>query len=122
KVSGILASVPANTDFQLKLVIAFGTDFTGDQEYGLQIPDWNATAPEFGCYILLPADITVDDFNQQLSAYARKVQSADKKDSYAIQALSEVHYDTQTGNYSNKTISRELINVLWLIAAFILLI
>ncbi|RQP13501.1 MAG: ABC transporter permease, partial [Parapedobacter sp.] len=122
KVSGILASVPANTDFQLKLVIAFGTDFTGDQEYGLQIPHWNATAPEFGCYILLPPDITVGDFNQQLSAYARKVQSADERDSYAIQALSEVHYDTQTGNYSNKTISRELINVLWLIAAFILLI
>jgi len=33
-----------------------------------------------------------------------------------------VHYDTQTGDYSNKTISRELLNVLWLIAAFILLI
>ena len=28
----------------------------------------------------------------------------------------------QTGNYSNKTISHELLNVLWLIAAFILLI
>jgi ABC-type antimicrobial peptide transport system permease subunit len=33
-----------------------------------------------------------------------------------------VHYDAQAGNYSNKTISHELINVLWLIAAFILLI
>jgi ABC-type antimicrobial peptide transport system permease subunit len=33
-----------------------------------------------------------------------------------------VHYDTQVGNYSNKTISHQLLNVLWLIAAFILLI
>jgi ABC-type antimicrobial peptide transport system permease subunit len=33
-----------------------------------------------------------------------------------------VHYDAAAGNYSNKTISHELINVLWLIAAFILLI
>ncbi len=33
-----------------------------------------------------------------------------------------VHYDAEAGNFSNKTISRELINVLWLIAAFILLI
>jgi putative ABC transport system permease protein len=32
-----------------------------------------------------------------------------------------VHYDTQTGNYSNKTISHELLNVLWLTAVFILL-
>ncbi len=33
-----------------------------------------------------------------------------------------MHYDTQVGNYSNKTISHQLLNVLWLIAAFILLI
>ena len=122
KVSGILANIPANTDFQLKLVIAFGTDFTGDEQYGLQIPDWKATAPEFGCYVLLPPHIAVDNFNRQLSDYAQKVQAPDHKDSYLIQPLDAVHYDTQTGNYSNKTISRELINVLWLIAAFILLI
>lgn len=122
KVSGILASIPANTDFQLKLVVAFGTDFTGDAAYGLQIPDWHATAPEFGCYILLPPAISVDNFNQQLNTYAQKAQAPDIQDSYAIQALNAVHYDTQTGNYSDKTISRELINVLWLIAAFILLI
>src|SRR5678816_910351 len=28
KVSGILATIPANTDFQLKLVVAFGTGIT----------------------------------------------------------------------------------------------
>lgn len=122
KVSGILASIPANTDFQLKLVVAFGTDFTGDKIYGLQNPDWNGTAPEFGCYVALPQHISVDNFNQQLSAFAQKVQAPDKKDRYIIQPLSAVHYDTQTGNYSNKTISYGLINVLWLIAAFILLI
>jgi hypothetical protein len=35
KVSGILATIPANTDFQLKLVVAYGTDFTGDIQYGI---------------------------------------------------------------------------------------
>src|SRR5215210_3593384 len=122
KVSGILATIPANTDFQLKLVVAYGTDFTGDIQYGFQQPQWNQSAPDFGCYVLLPPNISVDNFNQQLSAYARKVQSADNKDSYIIQPLSAVHYDAEAGNYSNKTISHELVNVLWLIAAFILLI
>ena len=70
----------------------------------------------------MPPNISVDNFNQQLSAYSRKVESPDDKDSHIIQPLSAVHYDTQTGNYSNKTISQELLNVLWLIAAFILLI
>ena len=41
KVSGILATIPANTDFQLKLVVAYGTDFTGDEQYGFQQPEWN---------------------------------------------------------------------------------
>ena len=122
KVSGILATIPANTDFQLKLVIAWGTDFTGDKKYGFAQPQWNQSAPDFGWYVLLPPNISVDNFNQQLSAYARKVQPADNKDSYLIQSLSAVHYDLAAGNYSKKTISHELINVLWLIAAFILLI
>ncbi|HSU49548.1 MAG TPA: ABC transporter permease, partial [Segetibacter sp.] len=122
KVSGILATIPANTDFQLKLVVAYGTDFTGDKKYGFQQPGWKGTAPDFGCYVLLPHNIVASNFNQQLSAYARKVQSADKKDSYTIQPLNAVHYDAEAGNYSGKTISHELLNVLWLIAAFILLI
>jgi ABC-type antimicrobial peptide transport system permease subunit len=122
KVSGILATIPANTDFQLKLVIAYGTDFTGDEKYGFQQPGWNLSAPDFGCYVLLPPNISASNFNQQLSAYAQKVQPADNKDSYVIQPLSAVHYDAEAGNYSNKTIGHELVNVLWLIAAFILLI
>src|SRR5436190_1577892 len=122
KVSGILATIPPNTDLQLKLVVAYGTDFTGDEKYGFQQPDWKGTNTDFGCYVLLPPNISVDNFNQQLRAYARKVQSPDDKDSYIVQPLSAVHYDTQTGDYSNKTISHELLNVLWLIAAFILLI
>lgn len=121
KVSGILATIPANTDFQLKLVVAYGTGFTGSLM--ATSTDWeDRTNTDFGCYVLLPPNIPVDNFNQQLRAYSRKVQSPENKDSHIVQPLSAVHYDTQTGNYSNKTISHQLLNVLWLIAAFILLI
>jgi putative ABC transport system permease protein len=120
KVSGILATIPANTDFQLKLVVAFGTGITEDMAKNT---DWeDRTNTDFGCYILLPPNISVNNFNQQLRAYSRKVESPENKDSHIIQPLTAVHYDTQAGNYSNKTISHELLNVLWLIAAFILLI
>ncbi|MCC6287437.1 MAG: ABC transporter permease [Chitinophagaceae bacterium] len=122
KVSGILATIPPNTDFSLKLVIAWGTDFTGDAQYGFQQPGWSSTASDFGCYIMLPPNIAAGNFNQQLRAYAQKIQPAGNKDSYIIQPITAVHYDTAAGNYSNKTISHELVNVLWLIAAFILLI
>ncbi|HNP21822.1 MAG TPA: ABC transporter permease [Panacibacter sp.] len=122
KVSGVLASIPANTDFQLKLVVAWGTNFTGDAQYGFQQPGWNLSAPDFSCYVLLPSGVSASNLDQQLSAFARKVQPADNKDNYVLQSLNDVHYDAAAGNYSNKTISHDLINVLWLIAAFILLI
>jgi putative ABC transport system permease protein len=121
KVSGILATIPANTDFQLKLVVAYGTGFTGSLM--AKSTDWeDKTNSGFGCYILLPPNTSIDNFNQQLRAYSRKVESPENKDSHIAQPLSAVHYDTQTGNYSNKTISHEMLNVLWLIATFILLI
>lgn len=122
KVSGVLATIPPNTDFQLKLVVAYGTDFTGDAQYGFQQPGWNRSTPDFSCYILLPPELYASRFNQQLGAYARQVQSADSKDNYIVQPLNAIHYDAAAGNYSNKTISYGLINVLWLIAAFILLV
>ena len=58
KVSGVLASIPANTDFQLKLVVAWGTNFTGDAQYGFQQPGWNLSAPDFSCYVLLPSGVS----------------------------------------------------------------
>jgi putative ABC transport system permease protein len=121
KVTGILATIPANTDFQLKLVVAYGTDFTGDKEYGFQQPG-NGTASNFGCYLLLPQNVSAESFNQQLKAYTRRTAPIGNKDSHIIQSITDVHYDAEAGNYRNKTISHKMINVLWVIAAFILLI
>jgi len=120
KVTGILATIPANTDFQMKLVVSMGTSYLGTLMK--ESTKWNETAPDFGCYILMLPNTSADNFNQQLAAYAKKVKSAENKDSYIIQPVNNIHYDTQTGNYSNKAISHQLLNVLWLIAAFILAI
>ncbi|HVN56930.1 MAG TPA: ABC transporter permease [Bacteroidales bacterium] len=121
KVSGILATIPVNTDFQLKVVVAYGTSFSGSLM--AQSTDWqDRTNSGFGCYVLMPPNVSADNFNEQLRAYSKEVQAPDNSDSQFIQPIRDVHYDTETGNYSNRTISRRLLNVLWLIAAFILLI
>jgi putative ABC transport system permease protein len=120
KISGILETIPANTDFQLKVVVSYGTGFTGD--YLSKSTDWDGNVAGFGCYVLLPPNTSADNFNQQLKAYCRKVESSGNTDNHFIQPLNAVHYDTRVSNYSNKTISHQLLNVLWLIAAFILLI
>ena len=119
KVSGILATIPTNSDFQLKAVISYGTGFTKDY---ITSTDYDGTNGDFGCYILLPQNISPAVFDKQLRAYAAKIKTAGNKDLQTIQPLRDVHFDTQAGNYNNKTISHTLINILWLIAVFILLI
>jgi ABC-type antimicrobial peptide transport system permease subunit len=120
KVTGILAAIPDNTDLHLKLVVSIGTSYVGTLMK--QSTNWAESTPDFGCYILMSPNTSVTDFNQQLGAFSKKIQSPENKDSHIIQPINDVHYDTQSGNYSNKTISRQLLNVLWLIAAFILAI
>jgi putative ABC transport system permease protein len=119
KVTGILATIPANTDFQIKLAVSYGTGFTKNL---MQSTDYDGTNGDFGCYILLPQNVTASTFDKQLRAYSKKVKGPDNKDEQTIQPLKDIHYDTQTGDFSNKNISVKMINILWLIAAFILLI
>ena len=61
KVSGILATIPVNTDFQLKLVVAYGTSFSGSLM--AKSTDWqDRTNSGFGCYVLMPPNTSVDEF------------------------------------------------------------
>jgi len=119
KVTGVLASIPVNTDFQIKLAVSYGTDFTKNL---MTSTDYDGTDDAFGCFILLPQNVSASTFDKQLRAYSKKVKAADDKDLQTIQPLKDVHFDTQSGDYSNKTISEKMISILWLIAAFILLI
>jgi ABC-type antimicrobial peptide transport system permease subunit len=119
KVNGVLADVPSNTGFPLKVVISYGTGFTNQF---LHSTDFDGTSSANGCYVLLSPNVSGSGFNRQLSAYSKKLKSPENKDVQVAQPLEEVHFDTQAGDYSGKTISRKLINGLWMIGAFILLI
>ncbi|MDP4264630.1 MAG: ABC transporter permease [Bacteroidota bacterium] len=118
KITGILATIPKNTDLQIKMVASYATlkNFTGST-------DWVSVASDHACYVLLPEGTSPSFFNEQLKLFGKKY----KKDNAAnhiqyLQSLSQVHYNDEPGNFLGRTISKKLINVLWLIAAFILLI
>ena len=119
KITGILADIPGNTDLQLKVVISFGTGYTADFA---KSTNWDGTGSSYGCYILLPRDVSASSFNTRLRAFVKKMKSPENKDSHILQPLNKIHYDTKTGDFSNRTISPGLIRALWLIGAFILLI
>jgi predicted permease len=117
KVTGILAPVPANTDFQLKVVTPYSiTGFRNST-------DWVSTDGSHACYILLPSHMTAASLDAPLRAFSKKYRPADNKDELTLGPLSAVHtYDAHAGNFSGRTVRPEVIRALWLIGAFILLI
>jgi putative ABC transport system permease protein len=119
KVTGILATIPDNTDLQIKIVVPLGTSYTAQY---LKSTNWEGTNSSYGCFVLLQPHETEAAFNTRLRAFSKKMEPAEDKDSHIIEPLSKIHFDTAIGNFSNKSISPELIRALWLIGLFILLI
>src|SRR5258706_1670069 len=118
KVIGILATVPSNTDLQIKIIAAYSTlkNFTSST-------DWASVASNHGCYVLLPKGTSPSSFDGLLKSFVKKYKKDDAaQNPQYLQSLSQVHYDEEPGNFLGRTISKKLINVLWLIAGFILLI
>ncbi|MDB5008714.1 MAG: transporter permease [Mucilaginibacter sp.] len=119
KITGILAPIAKNTDFQLRVVIAMGTGFTADI---LKSKDWNSTSSNFGCYILLPANVTQAHITARLRAMVKNHHTDGITDSEVAQPLKDIHFDNQAGDYSNLSITPKMIRMLWMIASFILII
>lgn len=119
KVTGVLASIPKNTDLQIKMVISYGTGYTSQF---IASDDWDSTNGSFGTFVLLSQNASEASLNTQLRALAKEKKTDGNEDSHLLQPLNEIHFDTKAGNFSGKSISSQLINVLWMVAAFILLI
>ncbi|MET7000073.1 ABC transporter permease [Chitinophaga defluvii] len=113
-VTGILANIPTNTDFQFRMVLPY-------HRTGLSASkDWISINSAHTCYVMLPGNTTAAAIDKQLDVFAKKYRPADNLYSYALQSLGDVHFDSTTLNFSERSISHERIRTLWLIAAFIL--
>jgi predicted permease len=116
KVTGVLEDIPSHTDFNIRMVTSYAmTDFAAST-------NWSGTNSNHGCFFVLPAHVKPETFLSQLRTFTRRMLPPEDKDSHVIQPLAKVHFDTDAGGYSGQTIGYQRIQVLWLIAAFILLI
>jgi putative ABC transport system permease protein len=120
KVTGILGTIPANTDFQFRIVLPYGRLQGFDAS-----SDWGNSSDSHDCYIVLPQGETRTSFDKQLRALAKRSMPVGDKDELVIQPLNEVHFsdsNSHIANFLGRTVAREVIGALWIIAAFILLI
>ncbi|HJP63029.1 MAG TPA: ABC transporter permease, partial [Mucilaginibacter sp.] len=123
KVTGILENLPANTDFPIKLVVSWITAVGKDGERNGNSKDWVSTFGDNNCYIILPENISVNQFNANLQVFVKKHKPAEYvKDGFQLQALADMHYNTEVNVYSGHPFSKQLLNVISLIGLFLLII
>jgi ABC-type antimicrobial peptide transport system permease subunit len=117
KVTGILESIPRNTDFQFKAVAPYKT-FMNPSD------DWTTVSSNHVCYVLLPQTIKPGDISKLFPAFVKKYRPEERASTtgQVLQSIADVHYDSDSGNFLGRTISRELTSTIKLIAVFILLI
>jgi putative ABC transport system permease protein len=118
KIVGVIKDVPVNSDLRIDVLCSYKTVKRFQEN-----TDWVSVASSHQAYVLLPEKMTKAAFNAQLKQFTKKYKATDQQDNIQlIQSISEIHYDSEVGNNIGRTISKQLINTLWLIAAFILLI
>ncbi|MEJ7739013.1 MAG: ABC transporter permease [Chitinophagaceae bacterium] len=118
RVSGILENPPSNTDLPLKVVISYKTLMNR-----VDMNDWLSITGSHNCFMLLPPGLTASRFNTLLLAFGKKHKPADRLfETHVLQSLGDLHFDTRYENFPRRTVSRQLINALALIAVFILII
>jgi len=123
KVTGILENVPANSDFPIRLVISWVTAIGKGGDLNGNSKDWVSTFGDHNVYVVLPGNMSVSQFNQNLKAFVKKYKPADYvKDGFQLQALSDMHYNTEIGVYSGHPFSKQRINIISLIGLFLLII
>jgi len=123
KVTGILKNMPANTDFPLKIVISYATMKLKGGDYDQHKTDWVSIYGSHYCFMELPQGLTEARFNTYLAAFVKKHKPAEYvKEGMVLEPLSEMHYNTHVGAFTNIAYSKQLINIISLIGLFLIVI
>jgi len=123
KVTGILKNMPANTDFPLKVVMSYVSIQIKGSDYYDNTKDWVSIFGGNNCFIVLPEGQNISQFNNQLTAFVKKHKPADyAKDNMQLQALGDMHYDSEVQLFTSDAFSKSLINSISLVGLFLLII
>ncbi|MHA4812661.1 ABC transporter permease [Flavitalea flava] len=121
KVTGILKDMPANTDFPLKVVLSYST--LGNTGIRSVLSNWTAIFAQHYCFVVLPANLSADQFNKNLFQLVKKYKPEENRnEGMALLPLKEMHFDTRYNTFNNHPFSKDLILALSLIGLFVLVI
>ena len=119
-VTGILQEMPENTSFPLNIVVSYQTFKKHKNE---DFTNWSNVSSNDECYFLLKDGVSIDQVRGVLTKFSDKYFERDhiSKQEISAQALNEIHYNENLGNFANKTVPKKELYGLAIIGAFLLL-
>jgi predicted permease len=122
-VSGILANIPANSDFPIRIVISHATMDENGSAYFNRDKDWVTIFGSNYCFIKLSPNVNPATVNHDLAVFVRKYRAPEYQDQqFLLQPLSEMHFNTDVQIYSRHPFSRILIDAIAAIGLFLVII
>ncbi|GAA3978395.1 ABC transporter permease [Mucilaginibacter dorajii] len=124
KVTGVLADMPDNTDFPLKIVVSYATMRAKGGDNFDSMHNWGMVLGENYCFVTLPAGAQARNYEQQLDAFLKRHSPGDYKNGLRIQLqqLTAMHYDTRIDVFTAHPFSKQLINAISMIGLFLVVI
>jgi ABC-type antimicrobial peptide transport system permease subunit len=121
KVTGVLEDFPSNSDFPFTILVSYSTLplLAGEQ----RLNDWFSVNDTHQVFIVLPEKTSQGEMENLIAkvhaAHAPKELYESRH--YLLQKLSDLHFDAKFGTFTGRTISKETITGLAIVAAFLLL-
>ncbi len=118
KITAVMEDFPFNTDFPFDLMLSFSTIKKERDEQG-----WNGIWSDEQCYFTLKEKVKIAEVENRMPAFYKKYHKGDNHSNQAfmIQPMGQIHYDDRFGNFSYRTISKQLLLALGIIAVFLIL-
>ncbi|MFD2288178.1 FtsX-like permease family protein [Pedobacter petrophilus] len=119
-VTGILQEMPENSSFPLNIVVSYQTFKNHRNE---KFDNWGNVSSSDECYFLLKDGVSIDEVRGALPKFSEKYFEKDaiSKQEINAQALSEIHYNENLGNFSNDVMPKKELYGLGIIGAFLML-
>ncbi|CAD5275984.1 MULTISPECIES: ABC transporter permease [unclassified Imperialibacter] len=120
-IKGVFQAPPKTSDFPFHLLMHY--DNIGDvSDYYNEGKTWNSMSSSTSCYVLIRDETEKDNLLTQLPNLWAKHHSEEEalKTSFALQPLSDVHFNADYGNYSNRTVDHDRLWALVAIAVFLI--
>jgi ABC-type antimicrobial peptide transport system permease subunit len=121
KVTGLTEDFPNNTDFPFRVLISYETlrKLEGEEQFN----DWGSVSDQHQTYLKLHQNSSPREMEEKIATVHASHTSKELSDDrhYLLQKLSDIHFDAKFGTLRRKTISRDTILGLSLIAIFLVL-